>query len=147
MNSSTCDMDMKKVKQKARKSNLPKVQQKLQRILQRIKEGKLMPFKQCTKRIRGALGFKSGRRSEYVGVSKNNQHWQVLINMGDSKKYIGTFDTQKQAAIAYDFYCIAIHSSRAKVNFLYSIDMIEKMIKSYFDNEEYFDPAHFEGLV
>ena len=67
--------------------------------------------------------------------------------MADSKKYIGTFDTQKQAAIAYDFYCMAIHSANAKVNFLYSAELIEKMIYSYFENDQNFDPAKFENLM
>ena len=132
---------------KARKDNLPQVQDKLKQILSMVQDGKLEPLKQWKKRNIGTLGNKSGRRSQYVGVSKNNQHWQVLINMGDSKKYIGTFGTQKQAAIAYDFYCIAIHSAKAKVNFTYSMELIAKMINSYFENEEYFDPRYFEDLV
>ena len=146
--SSICDYDTnQRIIPRTRKSNLPNIKNKLQRILQRKNEGKLTPFKQCIKRIRGGLGNKSGRRSRYVGVSKNNQHWQVLINVGNSKKYIGTYATQKQAAIAYDFYCIAIHSTKAKVNFTYSIELIELMINSYFENDEHFDPIEFESLV
>ena len=44
-----------------------------------------------------------GRGSSYVGVSKNGENWQVLINYGNFKKYIGTFSSEKQAAITYDF--------------------------------------------
>ena len=71
----------------------------------------------------------------------------MLINVGNRKKYIGTYATQKQAAITYDFYCIAIHSTKAKVNFTYSIELIEMMINSYFENDEHFDPAKLENLV
>ena len=37
---------------------------------------------------------------------KNGENWQVLINYGKFKKYIGTFSSEKQAAITYDFYSI-----------------------------------------
>ena len=49
------------------------------------------------------------RRSSYIGVSKNGKNWQVLINCGKDKKYIGTYTDEKEAAIAYDFFSICLH--------------------------------------
>ena len=49
---------------------------------------------------------KLSRKSPYIGVSRNKDHWQVLINNKTSKLYIGTYMSEFEAAIAYDFYSI-----------------------------------------
>ena len=49
-NSNTSDFDvLKKVKQRSHKNDLPFMQHRLHRLLSKIKQGKLTPFKQCTK--------------------------------------------------------------------------------------------------
>lgn len=94
----------------------------------------------------GALGYIEGRQmnkdkpgkknirsrsSNFIGVSKNGLHWQVLINYGKTKKYIGTYSSEKEAAIAYDFYSIILNPQRAKTNFSYTSDLLVQMIASY----------------
>jgi hypothetical protein len=89
----------------------------------------------------------SGRRSMFIGVSKNGQNWQVLINMGKFKKYIGTYPTEKEAAIAYDFYSICLHLKKAKTNFTYDRDVLLDMIQCYKENKNVFDPVRFLSVV
>ena len=49
-NSNTSDFDvLKKAKQRSHKNDLPFMQHRLHRLLSKIKQGKLTPFKQCTK--------------------------------------------------------------------------------------------------
>jgi hypothetical protein len=64
-------------------------------------------------------------------VSKNDKNWQVLINVGNTKKYIGTYLTQKMAAVAYDFYSIALHGVKAKINFTYSREKLGALIQHF----------------
>jgi hypothetical protein len=54
---------------------------------------------------------KLSRRSQYIGVSKNGLNWQVLVNIGLNKHYIGTYEDEIEAAVAYDFYAFVLHPS------------------------------------
>jgi hypothetical protein len=83
------------------------------------------------------------RRSKYIGVSKNGLHWQVLVNVGASKFYIGTFDNEKHAAIVYDFHAIALNPKGARVNFMYTNEIITDMIDNYLSNSKILDPTPF----
>lgn len=88
-----------------------------------------------------------GRSSSYIGVSKNGDNWQVLINCGKFKKYIGTFSSEKHAAITYDFYSICLHLSKAKTNFTYDSQLISEMVESYESNSKSFDASVFLNRV
>ena len=88
-----------------------------------------------------------GRGSNYIGVSKNGENWQVLINWGKFKKYIGTFKNEKEAAISYDFFSICLHASKAKTNFTYSSTLIAEMVESYDRNTKTFDALRFIDRV
>ena len=58
-----------------------------------------------------------------------------------SKKiYIGSYRSEKEAAIAFDFYCILHHSLKAKTNFSYTKDCIINMIAGYLQNHGCFTP-------
>ena len=62
--------------------------------------------------------------------------------MIDSKKtYIGSYYTEEEAAIAYDFYSIVIKQFAAKTNFDYTLPLIKKMVQSYYDYQEEFIPS------
>mmetsp|Transcript_19545 Transcript_19545/g.17301 ORF Transcript_19545/g.17301 Transcript_19545/m.17301 type:complete len:105 (+) Transcript_19545:374-688(+) len=87
------------------------------------------------------------RCSKYIGVSKNGNNWQVLITMNKQKTYCGTFETQIQAALVYDFHSIAFNGVKAKANFSYDKVFIKDMIISYIDNDNKFDPKFFEERV
>ena len=88
-----------------------------------------------------------GRSSNYIGVSKNGENWQVLINCGKFKKYIGTFVSEKHAAITYDFYSICLHQSKAKTNFTYDYQLITEMVESYNSKLNSFDASRFVDRV
>jgi len=142
-----------KVAPRKRKNNLPKVDKKLKRILLKISQDKMPTLAPTEKSVKGLSRNSSGRRSKFIGVSKNNQNWQVLI------KYIGTFPTQKEAAVMYDFYSIALHGDRANTNFNYDPQLVREMVESYFNSAEedtqeksggkgrYFDPSLFAERV
>jgi hypothetical protein len=87
------------------------------------------------------------RASKFKGVSKNGNNWQVLININYNKKYVGTFETEVQAALAYDFYAISFHKLEAKTNFSYSQELIADMISGYLSNNNEFIPRNFEDRV
>ena len=84
-----------------------------------------------------------GRSSNYIGVSRNGDNWQALINCNNTKKYIGTFSTEKEAAISYDFYAICLHLFKAKTNFTYTSELILEMIDSYDSTSKAFNASQF----
>ena len=139
-----------------KKKSLPNIEAKIRKVLEKIHNGSITEFKASKKKVKGFFSNRSGRRSKYIGVSKNNYNWQVLINVGNRKKYIGTFPSQKEAAVAYDFYSIALHGERAKTNFNYSNEVVEEMVMSCLnscsdddskDATRMFDPCKFTDRV
>jgi hypothetical protein len=87
------------------------------------------------------------RRSNYIGVSKNGVNWQAMINSKKRKLYIGTFSSQLEAAIAYDFYCIILQSKKNKSNFVYSRATFLEMIENFYQNERKLNPSLFVSSV
>lgn len=75
----------------------------------------------------------SVRRSKYIGVSRNGPHWQALIAIKKRKTYIGTYDNQEDAAKAFDFYSLLLHSLTAKTNFNYTKGEVFEMIEKFRD--------------
>ena len=62
------------------------------------------------KRKRNKSGFKG------VYQNKKTKRWIAQINFDKVHKYIGSFATRKQAAIAYNTYCKALHGKFARPN-------------------------------
>lgn len=122
---------LKTIKRRKRKNTLPDISKNIAQVIHLIEtraieiiEGRYNNSKQGKKNVKR-------RSSDYIGVSKNGLHWQVLINYGKTKKYIGTYTCEKEAAIAYDFYSILLNTFKAKTNFSYTPDQIIEMIQSY----------------
>ena len=126
---------------------MPQVEQNLTKILKEINDGNISMIYSSAKSDNEFRNNFSNRRSQYIGVSKNGQNWQVLINMGNCKKYIGTYETQKQAALAYDFYSIAIHFTKAKTNFDYNKDLLSQMAEEFLGSDKRFEPSKYVDRV
>ena len=59
------------------------------------------------------------RGSKFRGVSRNGGKWQVLIMINRQKTYFGNYDTEEEAARAYDQVAIKYHKEKARTNFIY----------------------------
>jgi len=83
----------------------------------------------------------SKTRSNFIGVTKNASHWQALISVWRRKTYIGTYKSELEAAVAFDFICILLHKLSAKTNFSYSKDDILDMLYNYDRNDQVLVPS------
>lgn len=72
---------------------------------------------------------KSNRKSKYKGVSKNGNKWQVLIMLEGKRKYVGSYQTEDEAARAYDMYYLKNIGNKRKLNFTYSSEEIDSIQK------------------
>ncbi|CAI2375766.1 unnamed protein product [Moneuplotes crassus] len=93
-------------------------------------------FASTRKKARTANKKQLRRRSRYIGVSRNNDNWQALINVDQVKNYIGTFTDELEAAKAYDLYSVAIRGQGAALNFDYSAEEMLKKIEIYLKSTE-----------
>ena len=114
-----------------RHTNFIDIFPQLETLKDRLLSGEISGFHKSHKITRGAFGNKSGRRSSYIGVSRNSSNWQALINVKDKKKYIGTFVDELEAAKTYDLYAMAFQGIRAKLNFDYSKDQVLQILSHY----------------
>lgn len=73
----------------------------------------------------------SNRRSRYIGVFKNGEKWQALISIKKKKTYIATFDSDLEAAKAYDLLSIILNKYLATTNFDYWKDDILNLFERY----------------
>jgi hypothetical protein len=78
-------------------------------------------------------------RARYIGVSQNGTNWQSLIAINNVKVYLGTFRTQKEAAIMFDFHSMVIKYKSARVNFNYTSNELLQMIEIFQKNNNDFD--------
>ena len=139
--------DFEPVKTRTRTVELPNIDKNLLKILELINRDIGVSFMHCEKSARGLHNGVSYRRSSFVGVLRNRSRWQVLINEGKKKKYIGTYWSEIEAAIAHDFYSMGINILNAKTNFYYSPELIISMIESYFSSGSKFSPSLFVAKV
>jgi hypothetical protein len=107
----------------------------LKKILELISRGVKVSFICNSKSSRGLHNGTSKRRSKFIGVLKNGFRWQVLINSGKTKKYIGTYCDENEAASVHDLYSIGLNGLKAKTNFDYDEEGVKNMIQSYFQTK------------
>jgi len=127
--------------------NLPPLDDHHSSLIRQIQIGALNNIYRSIK-IRGGVSKNStGRRSEFIGVSRNGDNWQVMVNLHNSKKYAGTYPTEKQAALVNDFFTISLQGSKACTNFHYSAQNIEMMVDTYHEHYRIFKPKEFLAKV
>ena len=73
------------------------------------------------------------RGSKYRGVSQNGIGWQALMMSKNSKPYIGTYYSEEIAARIYDIASIKKNGIKAKTNFYYNNEQIDRILKANID--------------
>ncbi|CAI2380365.1 unnamed protein product [Moneuplotes crassus] len=129
------------------KRPLPDISSTLSSILEMTESPKGIFFKASPKSSRGLHNGTSTRRSRFVGVLGNGKRWQVLINVSGKKRYIGTYSSEREAALVHDCYSIGLNGLRAKTNFDYDSAALKEMIGNYFTNDCCFKAAEFMNRV
>ena len=76
---------------------------------------------------------KSKRSSKYRGVSRNGNQWQVLIMKDKSKSYVKSYSSEYIAARVYDILSIKNKGLKARTNFIYDSEQINKIIEMDID--------------
>jgi hypothetical protein len=119
----------------------------LDEVMNQIESDESLYLNRKIKTDRGLHNGLSVRRSQYIGVSKNNSNWQTLISIGKTKRYINTYTSEIEAAVSYDFYSVGIHGLRAKTNFSYSAKTLREMIISFKQSGGKFSPSDFVDQI
>ena len=135
--------ERKVVKRRVRKSPQLEIEEKVLDILKQIQSNKLHLGYFMRKAPEKDRNYTLKRSSKFIGVSMNGNNWQAMINNWFGKKYIGTYSTEKEAAVAYDFYSFALHDWKHQTNFDYSVEIVEEMIESFLENNKIIIPSFF----
>ncbi|CAI2383802.1 unnamed protein product [Moneuplotes crassus] len=141
--SGTIDEEHQAIKKRRRRSSRLEIRSRLMRVRSQILKQGISAFYSSPKKSRGIICEKS-RRSKYIGVSKNNDHWQALINIGRTKKYIDIFLSEQEAARTYDVYAIAIKGLDANLNFNYTGAQMVAMIDHFLQHGQVVAPCAAE---
>ena len=95
----------------------------------------------CSCKIKRNI-FKVIRKvSRYKGVTKNKKKWQAYIRIYNKNTYLGSYKSEKIAAIIYDLMSIKKNGSLAKTNFKYNTMEIKKISKLELDINNFFKVA------
>jgi hypothetical protein len=73
------------------------------------------------------------RSSQYRGVSKNGNLWQVLMMINNNQYYLGRYPSEELAARIYDILAIKNRGVKARTNFVYNNNQIKKICESEID--------------
>ncbi|TNV82794.1 hypothetical protein FGO68_gene11411 [Halteria grandinella] len=86
--------------------------------------------------IKSQIRFKqqTQRGSRFRGVSKNGSKWQVLVMDNQRKNYTGSIKDELTAARLYDKYAIKYQGLRAKTNFSYNRQELNRIVKQIQEN-------------
>lgn len=137
----------KVVKRRARRSRSFDITSSINALLYKIRCGELSDRDFQNKAVSKSRNLSLRRSSKFIGVSQNGDNWQAMINSGRGKQYIGTYASELEAGIAYDFYSFAVHQCSRKTNFSYDATIFETIAKSYFQNGKILNTSEFMHLV
>jgi len=65
----------------------------------------------------GMLSSSTIRNTSYRGVRKHKNKWKAYISVEGTPRYLGSYPTPEDAALAYDSYAKVIYGNKAKLNF------------------------------
>jgi len=82
-------------------------------------------------------------RATYIGVSSNGKNWQSLIVIDNTKVYLGTYKTQREAAVMFDFHSIMVKYLKARVNNEYRVKDVIRMIENFLSNDNDFKASEY----
>ncbi|CAI2380769.1 unnamed protein product [Moneuplotes crassus] len=102
-----------------------------------------MKFISTTKSSRGLHNGASKKRSQYIGVLRNGNNWQIQINLSSKKKHFGIFSNEIEAAIMQNFFSIGVNGIDVKTNFNYDTITAQGMIMNYLTNDNFSSPSDF----
>ena len=95
------------------------------------------------KYVRKSIDEETYRGSKYRGVSKNKGKWQMMIMLNQRKVYMGSIDSEVQAARLYDHVAILSKGLNAKTNYTYTAAQLKKIVKDYdFTNDKNYCNDH-----
>lgn len=77
--------------------------------------------------------YRNKTSSDYRGVSKNGNQWQVNIIIKKKNSYIGSFPFEILAARIYDILSLKNRGYNARTNFIYNDKQIKKICESNID--------------
>lgn len=110
------------------KSNNEKIMINNKYVYANPNEIDLFPYSNSYRNSKKIIFVGVGKRSsKYRGVSKNGNQWQVLIMINKSKTYIGTYPSENIAARIYDIIAIKNRGIKARTNFVYSKNQLNKI--------------------
>jgi hypothetical protein len=136
-----------RLRKRIRKRPIPDISANLDKIQRELNYTDSFHIRGRKKSARGTQNGVSLRRSRFMGVSRGVNHWQTLINIGKKKRYIDTYTSEVEAAIAFDFYSIGLHGRNAKTNFSYDAELLKQMILSFKHSEGAFNPSNFVQAI
>lgn len=137
----------RKIRKRRRRNAVVEVERAIEKVRELIDDEVITTIHGRAKLKTLPTGGNRDRSSRFIGVSKNGENWQVLINCGKYKKYIGTFQREAEAAIAYDFFSICLHTFKAKTNFTYTAETVLTMLGYYDKETKIFNSAGFSALM
>ncbi|CAI2372227.1 unnamed protein product [Moneuplotes crassus] len=109
------------------------IRARLFRLRNRLLKDLSMLFKSTIKKERSPEDASQRRRSRFIGVSRNSSNWQALINVKNTKRYIGTFGDELEAAKTYDIYAVALRRDKALLNFDYTAQEVISAIDHFLE--------------
>ncbi|CAI2385593.1 unnamed protein product [Moneuplotes crassus] len=134
-------IDKRVISARRRCSSRFNIRARLVRMRNRILKDPTCQFEASSKKLRGTDDMSLGRRSRYIGISRNNSNWQALINVKNVKKYIGTFDDEIEAAKTYDIFAIATRREKALLNFSYTAQEMLSAIDHFLEHRTINTPS------
>jgi hypothetical protein len=89
-------------------------------------DNRLANLRVCTRRqnLQNAAAKRTGNNgkpstSVFKGVSQKGVRWQARIRIGGKQTHLGVFDTERQAATAYNHVAVKEFGEYAKLNLVY----------------------------